>query len=143
MTHGKSKDNGEQAIIDELLSFEHQRGNALVAKDFKLLETLIGKDLVHVHTRGNIDTFDSYMHYVRNVLEFLDVERFEMQVKVLGDTAIMTGGQINTARLIGHEDVVRVTSRVIQVWMKQSHGAWQQVAFQATPVGAPPPIVKR
>ncbi len=139
----RNTDSDEQATIDELLALEQQRGKALVAKDFNLLEALISKDLVHVHTRGNIDTFDSYMHYIRNVLEFLDVERSELQVKMLGDTAIMTGGQVNTARLIGREDVVRVTSRVIQVWMRQPHGAWQQVAFQATPVGAPPPVIKR
>lgn len=133
----------ERAIVDELLSLEQQRGKALVDKDFDALTQLISKDVVHVHTRGNVDTFDSYMHYIRHVLEFLDVERSDLQVKVLGDTAIMTGGQVNTARLIGHEESLRITSRVIQVWMRQAFGGWQQVAFQATPVGAPPPIVNR
>jgi len=136
----QNKNSSEQAVIDALLSLEEQRCKALVAKDFARMEALISKDLVHVHTRGNVDTFDSYMHYIRNVLEFLNVERSELQVKVLGDTAIMTGGQINTARLIGHEKIVQVKSRAIQVWMKQPDGAWQQVAFQATPVGAPPPL---
>jgi len=144
MSHGNNGNGGnEQAIVDELLALEHRRGRALVDKDFEALAQLVSQDVVHVHTRGNVDTFDSYMHYVRNVLEFLDVERSDMHVKVLGDTAIMTGGQVNTARLIGHEDVVRVTSRVIQVWMRQAQGGWQQVAFQATPVGAPPPVVNR
>lgn len=143
MAHINGDDDNKQAVIDELLSLEHQRGRALVAKDFDALAQLISKDVVHVHTRGNVDTYDSYMHYIRNVLEFLNVERSDLQVKLLGDTAIMTGGQVNTARLIGGGEALKITSRVMQVWMRQASGSWQQVAFQATPVGAPPPAVNR
>lgn len=143
MAHMSSDGDNEQAVIDEILSLERRRGKALVNKDFDALAQLISKDVVHVHTRGNVDSYESYMHYIRNVLEFLDVERSDLQVKVLGDTAIMTGGQVNTARLIGRDEALKITSRVIQVWMRQADGGWQQVAFQATPVGAPPPVVNR
>lgn len=129
----------EQSVVDELMALEQARCRALVEKDFSTIERIISKQVVHVHTRGNVDTFDSYMAYIQNVLEFLNVERRDLQVKVLGDTAIMTGGQTNTARLIGGRDVVKVESRAIQVWMKQADGGWQQVAFQASLVGPPPP----
>ena len=125
------------------MALERERCRALVEKDFQAIRRLVSKDVVHVHTRGNADTFDSYMAYIQNVIEFLNVERSDLRVKVLGDTAIMTGGQVNTARLIGGDDVVKIESRAIQVWMRQAEGAWQQVAFQASLVGAPPPAVKR
>jgi len=135
--------SSEQAVVDELMALEKERCRALVEKDFQAVRRLVSKDVVHVHTRGNVDTFDSYMTYIQNVIEFLNVERSDLRVKVLGDTAIMTGGQVNTARLIGGDDVVKIESRAIQVWMRQAEGAWQQVAFQASLVGAPPPAVKR
>lgn len=137
----KQEASGAEAVVDELIALERTRCRALVEKDFETIRRIISKDVVHVHTRGNVDSFDSYMAYIQNVLEFLNVERHDLEVKVLGGTAIMTGGQTNTARLIGGNDIVKVKSRAIQVWMRQADGAWQQVAFQASLVGPPPPAM--
>ena len=49
----------------------------------------------------------------------------------------MTGHQTNTARPRGSEaEPIEVEAEVMQVWNGER---WQQVAFQATPLGAPPP----
>lgn len=60
-------------------------------------------------------------------------------VTVYDGCAVMTGHQMNTARPRGSEaEPIEVEAEVMQVWVKTGE-RWQQVAFQATPLGAPPP----
>jgi hypothetical protein len=46
--------------------------------------------------------------------------------------AMMTGRQLLEAVRKGSGERVRIDSRVIQVWVRESQG-WQQIAFQTTP----------
>jgi hypothetical protein len=55
-----------------------------------------------------------------------------------GDSAVMTGDQVDTVRLRETSDgPVQVDSQVMQVWHREGP-RWQQVAFRATPTGVPP-----
>jgi hypothetical protein len=78
------------------------------------------------------------------IVEILDLRRDGLHLQWIGDgTAIMHGKQTNRVRLRGNTDEVHVQAQVIQVWTRESDGYWRQVAFQATPLGAPPPAVPR
>ena len=126
--------------INEVLAAESARCAAIRAQDFTKLAALLHPSLIHVHTRGNQDTHESYLKYLREVIEILDITRGDLKVSVHGDSAVMTGRQYNTARLRGAEPVITVEAQVMQVWITEN-GVWRQLALQATPIGAPPPPV--
>jgi hypothetical protein len=125
--------------INEVLAAESARCAAIRAQDFTSLAALLHPSLIHVHTRGNQDTHESYLKYLREVIEILDIKRGDLKVSVHGDSAVMTGRQYNTARIRGAEPVITVEAQVMQVWIEEN-GVWRQLALQATPIGAPPPI---
>jgi hypothetical protein len=128
--------------VDALMAAESERCAAIRDQDYARLGKLLHPTLVHVHTRGNQDTRESYLKYLTDVLEIFDVTRENLNVTVYDDCAVMTGRQINTARLRGTESWGQVEAQVMQVWVK-GEGGWKQVAFQATPVGGSPPAIPK
>jgi ketosteroid isomerase-like protein len=126
--------------VSEVLAAETERCAAIRAQDFDKLGKLLHPSLVHVHTRGNQDTRDSYLKYLAEVVEMLDVKRGALSVAIYGECAVVTGRLYNTARARGTERVVNVEAQAMQVWVREE-GIWRQVAFQATPIGNPPPQV--
>lgn len=130
-------------ITDHLLQLEQQRCDALMRGDFNRLSELISDELTHVHTRGNVDGRESYLHYMREILEVREVRRSELRVRVFGDAAVMTGQQLSSARLRGKDMTATVSSFVTQVWAREADGAWRQVSFQATGLGELPPPIAR
>jgi hypothetical protein len=129
--------------IAAVMESEQRRCDYIRLGDYSALGELLHPDLVHVHTRGNQDTRESYLKYVTEVIEILEVERHELSVKVYGDAAVMSGVQISTARArravtTGRtEELVVVKTQVLQVWVHTDR--WQLVAFQATALGPLPP----
>jgi ketosteroid isomerase-like protein len=124
----------------EVLAAEFERCAAIRAQDFERLAMLLHPSLVHVHARGNQDSRESYLKYLAQVVEILDVRRGDLSVSVYGDCAVMTGRQYNTARARGAESVLTVEAQVMQIWLREEE-SWRQVAFQATPIGKPPPPI--
>lgn len=50
----------------------------------------------------------------------------------------------NSDDLASYLDYVsRVEAQVLQVWVREAGGPWRLAAFQATPLGAPPPAAAR
>jgi hypothetical protein len=128
-----------EQTVEEVLAAESARCAAIRSQNFVELAKLLHPSLVHVHGRGNQDTRDSYMKYLTDVVEILDVQRGELKVLLYGDCAVMSGRQINTARARGTtEPILTIEAQTMQVWFREN-GTWRQVAFQATPIGTPPP----
>jgi ketosteroid isomerase-like protein len=133
------------SITEIVTAREHERCRCVVAEDFEALRDLLSPVLVHTHTRGNVDDRDSYLRYAREVVQILDLQREGLRVIALGaNAAVMHGKQINRARLRGQDGPeVQVEAMVTQTWGREADGVWRMVAFQATPLGAPPPAVVR
>jgi len=82
---------------------------------------------------GQVDTYESYMATGGFSARYLRVERFDdLHVRILGDSALMTGRQLLELERKDTGDRMRIDSRVMQVWV-QEDGRWQQIAFQTTP----------
>lgn len=130
-------------VVEQLQALERQRGNAIVANDLATLRTLLSPRLVHVHARGNVDTLQSYLDFLTGKLQVLKVQRGDLAIEVHGHCAVMVGRQTNTSRLLdmpADAAPMVIESMVTQVWVLED-GRWQQVAFQATPLGAPPAAI--
>lgn len=53
-------------------------------------------------------------------------------MRVIGDSALMTGRQMLVGVRKNGSGTVTIDSRVMQVWVKEK-GHWKQLAFQTTP----------
>jgi ketosteroid isomerase-like protein len=131
-------------LTDTLLRLEDERIRCLVEQDYVGLTKLLSPELLHTHTRGNVDSLSSYLHFVSNVVQALDVRREDLHVLALGaDTAVMHGKQISRSRLRRTGQEASVEATVTQVWHRGSDDQWRLAAFQATPLGEPPPPAPR
>ncbi len=120
-----TQSEGNTATIQAILAREDQRCQAISKQRWEELESMLTEDLSHVHMPGRQDDKATYMAGVRNNPR--TVTRKDLQVRVYGDTAIMTGGMTNARD--GREDHARVT----QVWVRKD-GQWYQAAFQASKI---------
>lgn len=127
----------ELATVHEL---EQARCRALAADDIAALRNILSSDLLHTHTRGNSDDFESYLAYIQQTIDILQVERAQLRLRHHGDAIVMTGLQSNIARLRGGDGgVVRVESKAVQVWVREADCQWRLSVFQATSLGPPIP----
>ena len=117
----------------DILAVEKNRTTALEHCDFDALDKLLADDLTYVHASGKVDTKASYLGALRTGdLRYLSWEPKDLQVRVLGDSAVLTGGYHVRAvdqRVQGEPLDVHVI--VLSVYAKRA-GHWQQVAWQST-----------
>jgi ketosteroid isomerase-like protein len=118
-------------IIETIRQLEDTRARALVSGDWQKLESLIADELMHIHANGTFEDRDGYLDTVRSKLEFIDVVRESLNVRVLGEVAIATGVLNQTLRIKGSGDVIAMRLATTQVWV-QTIDRWVQVSFQAT-----------
>jgi ketosteroid isomerase-like protein len=126
----------DAAVAAELIALEKRRGQALVKRDAAALEALFTDDLVHIHSTGNSMTKRELIHYVTNILQFLTVARTDLQVKVYGNVAVMSGKMHNSMRRVDKPDAVSADALVTQVWVK-SGNSWRQANFHACRAAEP------
>ncbi|MCM3420235.1 nuclear transport factor 2 family protein [Sphingopyxis alaskensis] len=121
----------EARNIAGVLEAERRRGEALVTRDFAALRQIVAPDIRHTHTRGVIDDFDSYFHFVENELTFLAASRGGLDVRLIGDIAVMQGTMKNLVLPKGRSEPLETAAQVLQVW-EWRDGRWQMIAFQST-----------
>ncbi|SDY35247.1 protein of unknown function [Variovorax sp. YR266] len=118
--------------VKTLIDLEQQRCNAMMDGDTQRLRELLHRDLIHVHAKGQIDGFDSYFSTGGFNVHYTRLERSELFVRVMGNSALMTGRQMLVGVRKNGTGTVTIDSRVMQVWVKEE-ARWQQLAFQTTP----------
>lgn len=116
-----------------LLDLEAQRCDAMKRADFARLRDILHPALTHVHAKGQTDDYDSYFRTGGVHVDYQQIDRSELEVRLLDTTALMTGRQLLVAVRKDGSGTVRIDSRVMQVWT-QLDGRWRQLAFQTTPL---------
>lgn len=120
-----------QQIAQEIEAREAQRCDAMLRGDFAALREILHPELTHVHAKGQVDNYDSYFATGGTHVRYEQVERSDLKVQLLGDTAVMTGRQNLVAVRKDGSGTVRIDSRVLQVWTRHEQ-QWKQLAFQTT-----------
>lgn len=121
------------AIAQQLIELEAQRCRAMLAADFVRLREILHPDLIHVHAKGQVDGYDSYFASGGVKVHYLTLDRSDLEVRLLGDSALMTGRQLLIAERKDGSGTVRIDSRVMQTWVREG-ARWRQIAFQTTPL---------
>jgi len=110
----------------EISSLEDQRFQAQVAGDVEALGRLLSDQLVYTHSSASVDTKASFIESIRTRRPYQKVERTSEEVRLHGDTAVVTGQahiDLNGGR--------QLNLRYTDVWVKGGAG-WQMVAWQST-----------
>ena len=114
--------------MDEILTLEDQRIEAMTNGDVETLEEILADDLIYTHTTARLDTKASFIGAVKTgKSNYKSVERKDVEVRYFGDTAVVTGH----AKF--HVGDNKFEARFIDVYAKRN-GAWQMVAWQSTRV---------
>src|SRR5580704_8503720 len=121
--------------IAALTALEQKRGAALVARDQATLESLFPDDLVHIHSTGNVMGRTELLRYVMQTLHFLEVRRSELDVRLHGQVAVMTGKMKTKMQRVDKPEPVEAESWVTQVWVKRG-ASWVQTNFHAVRAAA-------
>lgn len=118
----------------DILALEDKRYAAMVAVDEAALAACFGDDLIYVHSSGVVDTKASYIAAIKGgKFRYLKCERFEEQVRLYGNTALVTGRAVFEAVIEGAPRTLRL--RYLNVWADSGSG-WKFVGWQSCPLPA-------
>ena len=110
-----------------LLELEKRRLKAMNESDPSALLEMLGDDHVHVLANGIVTDKAGAAASLRSVPRI--VEPRELTIRIYGDTAVMTGPQVNHERIDGEPRIIRLF--VTQV-ARRIDGRWKFVSMQAT-----------
>jgi ketosteroid isomerase-like protein len=104
--------------------------DALVKGDAAKLAQLLSDDITHTNPCGNLRGKAPWVAAIEaGQLKIISFRNHDLQVRIYGETAVVTAINLLTARWTGSDPSGRY--RVIHVWVKRE-GGWQLTAHQAT-----------
>jgi len=123
--------------IDLILALEAERCRALVDADVAALDRITSEDYTHVETGGAVRDKSGFLAILsRPGVRFTSWVIEENNVRIYGDTAVVTGRYHNTVRTPAGEQPPK-HARHIRVYLRRN-GHWQNVAHQATLIASAP-----
>jgi len=127
-------ERADETLRAALLAVEEERRRALLAVDLAALDDLYDEALLHIHAPGITHTKAQLLEHVATRQAYLDMTRGELDIRVVGDVAVITGPLHNRLRTAeGGERTV--SGAVTQVLRLCDDGRWRFVSFQMTPYG--------
>jgi ketosteroid isomerase-like protein len=124
----------DAATVAQLMAVEKRRQDALVAVDLDELDRLFDDSLVHIHAPGLIHSKAQLIEHTSTRRAYLEITRGDLNIRVMGDTAVITGPIINRMRAAsGGERILGGVAT--QVLHRDDAGDWRFVSFQMTPFG--------
>ena len=119
--------------IDEILDIEARRTQALLDGDAETLAEITGDDYTHVETGGGVRDKAGFLAILsRPGVRFSRWVIEENQVRVYGDTAVVTGRYFNCVTTDAGEQPPK-HARHIRIYVRRN-GRWENVAHQATAI---------
>jgi uncharacterized protein (TIGR02246 family) len=130
--HEKAPSPDDSKAIEEVLLVDQQRADALVNNDTAALERILADDCTYVHPNGRFETKEEVLAGLKaHDRTYVSIEREGVKVKLVGNTAIVTGRNSLKAKYQGKD--YNVQNRFLRVYVKRD-GRWQMVAHQATSI---------
>ncbi len=113
-----------------VIELDKKRMQAMAAKDFATLNTVLADDLIYTHSSARLDTKQSLIGNMQSgSTVYTSVEASDVKAQDLGDTVVLTGiARINVA-LNGKPNAFGV--RFTDVYARRN-GSWQMVTWQST-----------
>jgi ketosteroid isomerase-like protein len=118
-----------EADKNEVLRVDEELRQAFLQHDAAALNRLLADDWKVIHVNGREQTKAQFIDAIQSGrAKFLSIELDQKEVRVYGDTAIITARWTNTIEFKGQQ--THGQDRVTRVWVKQPAG-WRAVTEQA------------
>src|SRR6266403_2578640 len=114
----------------DILEMENMRCRAEVVRDLETLGSLLDDSFVYVAGSGVIIDKKSLLES-RKQLDWLQLDRQELKVRIGGDIAVITGGLLFKTRESGSPDVAQGKAFCTQVLARRD-GRWFFILQQLT-----------
>lgn len=121
-------------VEQEILAVEERRQTALIEGDVAALDEIFDDSLIHIHAPGLVHTKAMLLEHVATRRAYLEITRQDLQMRIFGDVAVVTGGIVNRMRAPGGGER-SLDGVVTQVLHRGTDGRWRFVSFQMTPFG--------
>jgi hypothetical protein len=124
--------NETEEIAQQIRALEQQRCDAMLAKDTAMLERLLDPELVYTHSSGVVDSKESYIAGLKDLLwDYKRIERSDEKIVIRhGAVLVFNRTQMNL-------DVSGVNKNLdnntLGIWAKNEQGAWQFLALNSSP----------
>jgi ketosteroid isomerase-like protein len=119
-----------QTPSDDIRAADAKRIAALVQGDVAALSPLLAEDLTYTHTNGLVENREQFLAAVSSgKIDYEVVEPSDVQVRVYGNTAVMTGRADMKIKAQGNPMAFGI--RFTSVWVK-GEGGWILAAWQST-----------
>lgn len=137
-----SLSHAQQTDAEQVEARARQFGEAWLKADVKTLDVLLAREYTHTDVTGKVLHRSDWLADAGNAQKWLRgnadgrspaIEFDDINVRVLGDTAVVTGG--NTIRPADTK-IAPMKLRFTQVWIKED-GQWKRRFFQAAPLPGP------
>jgi ketosteroid isomerase-like protein len=121
-------------VTAQLLDAEARRQRALIDVDLDALDDLLEDSLIHIHAPGLTHTKAQLLEHTATRRAYLEITRGELNLRIIGDVALMTGPIVNRLRTAdgGERTLDGVATQVLH---RDNAGVWRFVSFQLTPYG--------
>jgi len=130
--HAAHAQPAAEAAQAQLRALEARRIAAIAARDAAGLQGTLAADYIHVHATGKVDNGPDF---VKNTVANARItSRGPLTIRVYGDTAVMTGAQINQQPAVVNGQTPAPALLVVTQVAHRDAGGWRYVSFQATPV---------
>jgi hypothetical protein len=121
---------GNTNVQEELKKLENDRAQAVLKGDTATLDQMTADDYTVINISGQLLTKAQVLEAIKSGdLKYDQLANNDLQVRVYGDTAVLTGRTAQKGQFKGKD--ISGQTRFTRVYLKQ-HGKWQAVAFQAT-----------
>lgn len=128
--------NADSQTAAALRAVEEARLRALQDGDLVTLDELFDETLVHIHAPGLTHSKTQLLEHVATRRPYLGTTRGELNIRVVGDVAIMTGDLVNRLRTKeGGERTLGGVATQVLLRVENSALGWRFVSFQMTPQG--------
>jgi uncharacterized protein (TIGR02246 family) len=125
--------NVADAHEQEARALLEQVRKAALKSDAAFFESYFADGLSRIEARGQLDSKEDALHAFKSGdVRYHSLESRDMQIHLYGDTAIVTLIYDFSATRKGNG--FKGSNRVTRV-LERCDGRWQEVAFQATPIG--------
>ena len=124
--------NTTRKAEDDVRQAERDRFTAMTKADTGALDKLLAPELSYTHSNAQVQDKAGFVGDIKSgAIKYLSIEPNDMNVRVFGNAAVVTGGAAVQVIQSGNDLSIKIRYTATHI---NRNGSWQLVAWEATRV---------